>query len=36
MELKLQNTVRLKEKVKAHGSEAVIQDIHIRRYLSHD
>lgn len=36
MELKLQNIVRLKEKVKAHGAGAVTQGTHIRRYLSHD
>lgn len=36
MELKLQNTVPLKEKVKTPGAEAVTQGAHIRRYLSHD
>ena len=36
MELKLQNTVPLKEKVKTPGAEAVTQGAHIRRHLSHD
>ena len=36
MELKLQNIVPLKEKVKAPGAEAVTQGGHVRRCLSHD
>lgn len=36
MELKLQNVVRLKERVKACGAGARTQGTHVRRYLSDD